>query len=111
MTSLRDSVVLETLSEVRIIYLDRATTKWWNARRGPDDVAAFTGFFWIRGKLEGGPFKTRSAAIANAYYRFVRNEQPPTYSSGVDVRKRGEAREPRRAFGADADIETVADVR
>lgn len=77
MAALKAQVVADTLAEVQIVYLDRATTKWWNARRRPADTAAFTGWFWIRGAEEAGPFKTRSAAIRAAYYMHVLSREVP----------------------------------
>ncbi len=77
MTALRDHVVMETLEEVEVVYLNRETAKWWNARRGVDDTATFCGHYWIHDNEEGGPFKTRSSAIRDAYYRFVLRREPP----------------------------------
>ncbi len=78
MASLKDAVVARTLDKVRVVYLDRATSKWWNERRRADDTAAFCGWFWVNGKKEAGPFKTRSAALRDAYYVFVLQREPPS---------------------------------
>lgn len=78
MSALKDKVIDGTLDKVKIAYLDRDTAKWWNTRKRPDDTAIFCGWYWSRGGDEAGPFRTRSAAIRDAYYRFVLLREPPT---------------------------------
>jgi hypothetical protein len=78
MTSLRNEVVADTLDQVQIVRLDRETAKWWNAKRSTNDIAAFCGWFWIRGNDEGGPFMTRSSAIRDAYYKFIAHRAIPS---------------------------------
>jgi hypothetical protein len=77
MAMLKDAVIADTLSAVRIVYLDQATTKWWNAKRDRDEPIAFCGWFWVKGGDEAGPFRTRSAAIRAAYYQHVLNREQP----------------------------------
>lgn len=77
MGSLRDTVITDTLSAVKIVYLDRSTTQWWNAKRDADEPIAFCGWFWVRGQEEAGPFRTRSAAIRAAYYQHVLHRTQP----------------------------------
>lgn len=107
MTALRNQVVAETLDQVRIVYVDRATAKWWNSRKKPSDTATFTGFYWIKDNEEAGPFKTRSAAIRDAYYRFVLHRETPSVQQAIAKervlrpdpnRKRG--RPPQQAYYA-----------
>ena len=78
MASLKLAVLTETLERVHVVYVDRSTCKGWNDKKDPDDTPIFTGFYWLRGKEEGGPFKTRSAAVRDAYYRFVLRREAPT---------------------------------
>lgn len=77
MTALKASVVKSTFEKVQVVYLDRETSKWWNARRRPDDTTVFCGWYWINGEEEAGPFKSRSAAVRDAYYRFVLHREIP----------------------------------
>jgi hypothetical protein len=77
-TSLRNEVVADTLDQVKLVRLDRETAKWWNAKRSANDIAAFCGWFWVRGNEEAGPFNTRSSAIRDAYYRFVAHRAIPS---------------------------------
>jgi hypothetical protein len=63
---------------VKIVCLTRAVAKRWNERRKEGDVCVFCGWYWSRGGEEAGPFKTRSAAVADAYYRFHLNRERPT---------------------------------
>lgn len=77
MTALKNAVVEATSREVRVVYLDRDTAKWWNMRRKSDDTATFCGWYWVRGDEEAGPFRTRSSALRDAYYRFVLQRELP----------------------------------
>lgn len=100
MAPLRDQVVADTLSVVRIVYLDRETAKWWNAKRGEGEPMAFTGWYWVVGRQEAGPFKTRSAAIRDAYYaRCLRSALPKV---GHEASMRVARTEPRPRKGKHA---------
>lgn len=78
MPALRDQVVESTLACVKVTYLDRETSKWWNARKKADDTVTFCGWYWMKGNEEAGPFKTRSSALRDAYYRFVLEREVPS---------------------------------
>jgi hypothetical protein len=78
MTALRRSVISSAEQLVQIVYLDRSTSKWWNQRRRPDDTATFCGWYWIRGRDEMGPFRSRSSCVRDAYYRFVLKRELPS---------------------------------
>jgi hypothetical protein len=78
MTALRRKVVEATMEQVEVVYLSRETSKWWNARRRPEDCATFCGYYWIRKREEMGPFKSRSACVRDAYYRFVLQRELPS---------------------------------
>ncbi len=77
MPALKKSVVTDTLEEVQVHYLDKIVSGRWNAGRGKDDTPAFCGWYWLRGVEEGGPFRTRSAALRDAYYQFVAQRPLP----------------------------------
>lgn len=77
MTSLRHNVVEEVASRVRIVRVTREQTKWWNQRRQKEDTVVFCGFYWVRDDEEAGPFGTRSAAIRDAYYKFILKRDAP----------------------------------
>ncbi len=77
MTALKKDVITDTLAEVRVVYLNREISRWWNARKAPEDVVTFCGWYWIRGSQESGPFRTRSAALRDAYYAHVLHENLP----------------------------------
>jgi hypothetical protein len=78
MTALRHSVISSVEQLVQIVYLNRSTSKWWNQRRRPDDTATFCGWYWIRGRDEMGPFRSRSSCVRDAYYRFVLKRELPS---------------------------------
>lgn len=78
MTALKAKVIEDTAAQVRIVLVDRQVTKWWNQRRGPDDTVQFCGWYWVRGNEEDGPFRSRSACIRDAYYKFVLRRDMPS---------------------------------
>lgn len=96
MTALKATVIEATSREVRFVYLNRETTKWWNARRRPDDTATFCGWYWVRGDEEAGPFRTRSAAVRDAYYRFVLRRELPAVGHNLAFPKSSKVRHLRR---------------
>jgi hypothetical protein len=78
MPSLKKDVIVQTLDEVKVVYLYKEASMWWNRRRSAEDTATFCGWYWIKGNLEGGPFKSQSSAIRDAYYQFVLKRTAPT---------------------------------
>lgn len=77
MTALKNAVVEATSRQVQITYLDRETAKWWNARRKPDEPCVFCGWYWVRGDEEAGPFRSRSSALRDAFFKFVLRREMP----------------------------------
>lgn len=77
MPALKKSVITDTLNEVKVHYLDKHVSRWWNAQRSAEDTAVFCGWYWVRGGQEAGPFRTRSAALRDAYYEFVLSQAQP----------------------------------
>ena len=63
---------------VTFLYLDRATAKYWNERRGEGEPTVFCGWYWAKGGTEAGPFKTRQAAMRDAWYHLVQRMAPPS---------------------------------
>lgn len=74
-------IAAETASRVLGIasvgYVDREIATFWNKRKHGDDIRTFTGWYWVGRHRSNGPFKTRSAAIRDAYYNLVLNIEPP----------------------------------
>lgn len=89
MSALRAAVIEAVSHQVRIVFVGRETAKWWNQRRKVDDTVQFCGWYWVRGSEEAGPFRSRSACMRDAYYRFVLLREMPSvgyalaYPSGV----------------------------
>lgn len=105
MTALTKVVIEDTLAEVQVHYLSREISKWWNARRAPGETATFCGWFWVRNNQEGGPFRTRSAALRDAYYKFVIHQKLPLMwkeEIPVSVAKRAAATERRKRAALEA---------
>lgn len=90
---MKRKIVEDTSNHVRVVYLDRATAKGWNQQRRPDDTPIYCGWYWLHdpSSREGGPFKTYSAALRDAYYRFVKRTQVPTTGLIQHVRQRKRA--------------------
>jgi len=61
-----------------IFYLTWEAAKKFNERRDKDDPLVFSGWYWARGREEGGPFKSKSAAYRDAWFRLVRRVAPPS---------------------------------
>src|SRR5579864_5992150 len=62
---------------VRVGYVPREITHYWNTRRKSDEPCVFTGWYWVNGVEEGGPFKTKSSAYRDAYFVKVLGVAPP----------------------------------
>jgi hypothetical protein len=77
MSALKNEVISDTLSEVEVLYMSRAVSKWWNANKSPEDTRIFGGWYWVKDGREGGPFRTKSSALRDAYYRFVLHQKLP----------------------------------
>jgi hypothetical protein len=85
MASLTNALIDATTEKVRVVYMNRGIAKVWNSsksRRG-DEPAVFCGYYWINGREEGGPFKTYSAALRDAWYRKVMGVEPPVIGERV----------------------------
>lgn len=83
MTALRASVVEAVGRVAHVVYVGKETAKWWNARRQADDTVQFCGWYWVRGREEMGPFRSRSACIRDIYYRFVLKREMPAVGHGL----------------------------
>lgn len=79
------SRVDDTVDEV--FYLDWITARKYNERRDKDQPMIFTGWYWARGAIEGGPFKTMSAAYRDAWYRQVQHVTPPNIRAQRRIQK------------------------
>lgn len=77
MSALTNEITSDTLAEVELHYMNRNIAKWWNANRSKGDTRIFCGWYWVKGKQEGGPFNTQSGALRDAYYRFVLHQELP----------------------------------
>lgn len=91
---LRRELVDEAMQAVRVVYMPRAIAKMWNRHRGPGEPVTFCGWYWFdnaQPSVEGGPFKSESAAIRDAWYRRVLEQMPPGMNSTVlpKPKKRG----------------------
>lgn len=75
-----------THSRVQITFANRETIAIWNRLRGIGEPPIFTGWYWMCGTLEGGPFRCESAAMRDAWYRVCLNQIPPSINSTRTVR-------------------------
>jgi hypothetical protein len=74
---LKKTLVEDTLREVEIVRLDWDLVQAWNAERPEGTPRLFTGFYWVNGSRQAGPFNTKSAALRDAWYACVAHEAPP----------------------------------
>ena len=75
-----DATIQEIEEECRVFYLDRAVTRSWNENRRGNELRLVTGWTWVQrgGKaLYRTGFKTRSAALRDAYYILIQHREPP----------------------------------
>lgn len=80
-------------AKTKITYLPREVAKAWNGQRKVGESVVFTGWYWSKDSKEGGPFKSRSACVRDAYYIVVLHAAPP---SPTAFQKRQEVAENRR---------------
>lgn len=100
MAGLTDDVERRTLRRVQVVYVDRGTAKWWNSNRKAGDVATFCGFYWVAGQREAGPFKTRSAAIRDAYYAVLMGTDAPRIGVGIAREERAVTKRKPKSYEA-----------
>lgn len=74
---LKKKLVAETLDELEVIYLSWDRCRAWNAQRHKDAPIMFSGWYWVNGRAESGPFKSRSAAIRDGWYHHISGGSPP----------------------------------
>lgn len=60
---------------VEVFQCDRTIAKMWNGWRRQGDPIFYSGWYWVKGWTEAGPFKTKSAAIRDAHTRVVQGEK------------------------------------
>lgn len=78
--------IQEDLTGVEFFFLDHRITKIYNDGRKKNQPRVFGGWCWAYRNQEGGPFRTRSAAMINAYYLVVLRRTPPKmYSLGSNI--------------------------
>jgi hypothetical protein len=95
---LRNSLIADVQRRVRVFNLPRPIATYWNARRDKGEPVVFTGWYWTIGaSREAGPFKSRSAAYRDAWFRVVQEVEPPTLHNTADAYA---AREQRKAISA-----------
>lgn len=89
--------VNENIDEVFLV--NYATTKIFNEKRSPGTPLVFSGWYWARGKQEGGPFRSQSAAYRDAWYKFCsRTRMPSIHETAVSEIKRQERAARREAL-------------
>ena len=70
-----------------IFYVSMPMAKQFNTNRAEGTPMVFTGWYWARGALEAGPFKSKSAAYRDAWYRLVVKRVPPKMNVTYKLRK------------------------
>ena len=78
---------------VKVFYVPYAATRAWKEDRVPGEPLIFTGWYWAMGKIENGPFKSRSACFRDAWFRAVNHRKPPELHSDAKAFEAQAARE------------------
>ncbi len=85
----------------RIAYVNGEITKYFNARRkDSSEPCILSGWFWVSGGREGGPFKSLSACYRDAYFRQVLKITPPR--TPLEIPPQRAARRAAARIGVDA---------
>jgi hypothetical protein len=69
-------------SNVSVFFVSGKVTKWYNKMRTDpaSQIALLGGWYWALGAEENGPFRTRSGAERDFYYRNILKIAPPALS-------------------------------
>jgi hypothetical protein len=72
-------------SGANVFFVSGRVKVWWNARRKDPktEAALLSGWYWALGNEERGPFRSRSAAERDVYYRAVLRSRPPVPNAGT----------------------------
>jgi hypothetical protein len=72
-------------SGANVFFVSGRVKVWWNARRKDPktEAALLSGWYWSLGNEERGPFRSRSAAERDVYYRTVLRSRPPVPDSST----------------------------
>jgi hypothetical protein len=62
---------------VKVFYVSYQATRRWAVERDAGEPLVFSGWYWALGAREAGPFKSRSAAWRDAWYRLAQRKAPP----------------------------------
>ena len=70
----------------RVFYVSGAACRVWAESKAKGEPVVFTGFYWTakNSAREFGPFRSRSSAIRDAWYRLVQQKAPPALSRRYD---------------------------
>jgi hypothetical protein len=79
--------------EIRVHFVGRVAARYWNDRRGPDDLRVYTGWYYYyesNGKaasIDHGPFRSKSAAYKEAFLKegLRRAQTKPMQVTGSNI--------------------------
>jgi hypothetical protein len=74
---LPNSLIAEVEDTVKVFYVNYATTRLWAEHREKGEPLVFSGWYWAKGSVEAGPFKSQSACYRDAWFRMVVKRAPP----------------------------------
>jgi hypothetical protein len=76
-----------------VFYVSYQTTRVFNESRAKGTPLVFSGWYWAKGRREGGPFKSQSSAYRDAWYALVAIARPPA----IHTEAKGEIKRQERA--------------
>ncbi len=74
---LPNAIIGDVEDQVTVFYVTYGATRYWAENRDKGDPLVFSGWYWAKGPIEGGPFKSRSACYRDAWFRVVQRRSPP----------------------------------
>lgn len=80
-----DAVAAEIKRVARVYYMDRTRARIWNDKRKGEELRSLTGFYWVSriDSQHRSGFKTRSAAMRDAYYVLLEGREAPSAAAST----------------------------
>lgn len=75
-------------ANIEVFHVCYAATRLWARERAEGEPLVFSGYYWTFGNREAGPFRSKSSAYRDAWYRVVRRRLPPMITARNDTYER-----------------------
>jgi hypothetical protein len=98
-------------ADIKVFYVSFAATRLWAKGRDADEPIVFSGWYYARGPVEAGPFRSMSAAYRDAWYRMVERIAPPAVAERNETYEKQRNVETNKARRKRAGTRTGAEAR